>query len=459
MSLKSVFSGWVMMALTVVVATADKPGDLPVEMGLPINRSWVPPVYPKEAIDRKLEGRVQVRFIVDETGAVTKARALRSTDKVFEGAALQSVLQWRFDPATEDGRKVGKCVDVTVPFQLADRNRRLEPGPLPARIQQSLAHPSRTPPAKTGGDDPEYPDSLLSRHLPGEVLLEFLLDGEGHQQGLKVLWATHADFVHPALKAVRNWTFRPARQGDLAIDASLKASCEFTVIETKRNDLLEINGVTLAQEPGETYDIRPGLRLIVDPAYPYDLLLADIDGEAVVDFVIRDNGSVDAVAVREASRPEFGRALAAALECWGFRPARKGYQPVAIPAAARWHFKMPRIDGEGQPTARLVERLRNNDTAGMGAKGLDAQLTPRYQVAPAYSEKLRKESPVGEAVIEFVVDREGRCRLARVVSATREEFGWAAVTAVNQWVFDPPRRRGEPADVLVSIPIRFAPPK
>ena len=90
---------------------------------------------------------------------------------------------------------------------------------------------------------------------------------------------------------------------------------------------------------------------------------------------------------------------------------------------------------------------------------MDTRLNPRFQVPPAYPEALRAEKPEGQAMIEFLVDREGRGRLARVVSATREEFGWAAATAVNQWVFDPPRRGGLPVDIRVSIPFQFSLPR
>jgi outer membrane biosynthesis protein TonB len=45
-----------------------------------------------------------------------------------------------------------------------------------------------------------------------------------------------------------------------------------------------------------------------------------------------------------------------------------------------------------------------------------------------------------------------------VISATQEEFGWAAATAVSQWVFKIPLRAGQPADVRVRIPFDFKVP-
>jgi TonB family protein len=78
---------------------------------------------------------------------------------------------------------------------------------------------------------------------------------------------------------------------------------------------------------------------------------------------------------------------------------------------------------------------------------------------PAYPAKLLSEKLAGKAEIAFIIDREGHCRLARIVSANHELFGWAAATAVERWVFDPPKRGGQPVDVRVTIPFTFDPPK
>jgi TonB family protein len=76
-----------------------------------------------------------------------------------------------------------------------------------------------------------------------------------------------------------------------------------------------------------------------------------------------------------------------------------------------------------------------------------------------YPTALKKNGrPSGQAVIEFVIDRDGRARLPRIVSASDEQFGWAAATAVSQWVFDMPRRNGQPVDVRVKIPFQFKVP-
>jgi len=61
----------------------------------------------------------------------------------------------------------------------------------------------------------------------------------------------------------------------------------------------------------------------------------------------------------------------------------------------------------------------------------------------------------GSAKIEFIINSEGRACLPRVVESTEPEFGWAAASALNQWVFTPPTRGGKPTDVRVQVPFGF----
>ena len=45
--------------------------------------------------------------------------------------------------------------------------------------------------------------------------------------------------------------------------------------------------------------------------------------------------------------------------------------------------------------------------------------------------------------------------MPRVVSATEEGFGYAAVQAVSAWWFEPPLMGGKPVVVRVQIPFKF----
>ena len=87
--------------------------DLPVEAGggivspVLIESSGVKPVYPEEALRAGLEGLVVLEAIVDERGRVGHdIKVVRSLGRGFDEAAVAAVRQWRFRPATRDGKPI-----------------------------------------------------------------------------------------------------------------------------------------------------------------------------------------------------------------------------------------------------------------------------------------------------------------------------------------------------------------
>jgi len=97
-------------------AGAGAPGgeaDLPVEAGggvvspVLIESTGVKPVYPEEALRDGLEGLVVLEAIVDERGRVGHdIKVVRRQGHGFDEAAVAAVRQWRFRPATRDGKPI-----------------------------------------------------------------------------------------------------------------------------------------------------------------------------------------------------------------------------------------------------------------------------------------------------------------------------------------------------------------
>lgn len=78
------------------------------------------PAYPYAAKQAGLTGEVVVEFVVDQSGHVRSPRVVRSTDFVFEAAALQAVAKWRFAAGMKDGRAVSFRMMVPILFNLGD---------------------------------------------------------------------------------------------------------------------------------------------------------------------------------------------------------------------------------------------------------------------------------------------------------------------------------------------------
>ena len=80
--------------------------------------SSVSPIYPDTMRRSGLEGRVVIRFIVDENGLVKSARVESATNPAFSKPALDALRKWRFKPGIKDGRKVKVKCRQPMPFVL-----------------------------------------------------------------------------------------------------------------------------------------------------------------------------------------------------------------------------------------------------------------------------------------------------------------------------------------------------
>ena len=110
-------------------------GDVPVETkfdiggvgGFATDGEYLPiikvqPVYPRRALQRGLEGYVKVKFVVTETGSVIDPVVVAAEPQnIFDRAALQAVLKFKYKPRMVDGEPVAvRGVENIIRFKLDD---------------------------------------------------------------------------------------------------------------------------------------------------------------------------------------------------------------------------------------------------------------------------------------------------------------------------------------------------
>lgn len=76
----------------------------------------VEPEYPKQAENDHIEGMVEVVIVVDDKGIPQRPRIIRPKGHGFDEAAVEAVREWRFDPATRDGKPVAVVMQIDVDF-------------------------------------------------------------------------------------------------------------------------------------------------------------------------------------------------------------------------------------------------------------------------------------------------------------------------------------------------------
>lgn len=91
--------------------------------------SHAAPVYPRVLQEQGIQGVATVEMLIDSTGRVVEATAVRSTAPEFAHQAVEAAKQWTFAPAEAKGQKI--MARIQVPFEFVmpqvaalDRDRR-----------------------------------------------------------------------------------------------------------------------------------------------------------------------------------------------------------------------------------------------------------------------------------------------------------------------------------------------
>lgn len=305
---------------------------------------------------------------------------------------------------------------------------------------------------------PTYPYEQRANGIMGVAVVRSVINAAGDVESCEVVGQSEVAFGKAAYEAVLRWKYAPAKKQGAAVKFTFQVPVAFTLMgEDFRNPESQIFGFppgSPAKVPAEyRYDKPPFPVDTPGPVYPYEMWMEKISGKATVAYAVDESGRVIDVQLMEASSPEFGFALMAAIQSWHFEPAALHGKPVRAYARVSSSFDL--YQPPGASDARLRDLIKKGQKLG-NPRDLDAALTPEFQVSPKYPFALAGEGHAGEAVIEFIIDRDGCVRLPRIISATKPEFGWSAATAVRQWRFIPPRKAGQPVDVRVRAPFGFS---
>ena len=402
--------------------------------------SVVPIVTPRRVSDRPHVLRVKLN--VDANGAVIDIMPEEKVNPANLPAIREAVQQWRFTPARQNGHSV--AAEVVVPI-LCQAPPRSGPGTAATVAPATNARPIKRVP-------PEYPSALRRAGVSGHAIVDFDVDVNGDVRDAIAVSATDPAFAQPAVAAISQWKFEPARRAD---GHPVEQHQRVPVVFGEGDVTDELRRTEKAQEKLPTALPRtntpPIPRSRVAPVYPYALRRDGIAGKATVEIKIDLEGRVTETKIVQADRPEFGRALAAALENLAFQPAIEHGKAIVGSATFTQDFDAGHMpDNVG---SRLIATEQKHPESIPDAATLTPPLHPLAQALPHFP--LAATTGEGNAMIECFVLENGRAHVPRIISASDDLFGYAAVQAVTGWSFDPPSVNGKPVTSRVRIAFQF----
>jgi TonB family protein len=398
----------------------------------------VKPVHvPHRPAPRDAPPVVRVKVTIDESGVITEAVPQGELKNGDAAAITEALKEWKFAPARRANQPV--AAELIIPVIC-------EPPPAANAAKQ-------IPPKLVHRQEPQYPYAMQRFRLEGRVQIEFEVDATGHVRNPVISQSNNPAFDEPALEALLGSKFEPATIDGKPVKARIRQEIHFRLFQGG-GDAFSVNDGNQAKLPEEwRFDTAPKLRSVQLPVYPHTLRVEGARGNARATMVIDEAGHVVRVINVTADRPEFGLALAAAMETFQFDPALRGGKPVHSLLGFEQKFNSRDLGDEAGDWLLADEKKHPEKFASAAA--LDHPLKPISQRAPIFPVNVPENVTKGQAMVECLIDKEGRVRLPRVVNATEPAFGYAAVQALSTWWFEPPTVHGDKAVVRVRVPFEF----
>lgn len=122
-------------------------------------------IYPQSAIDKGIQGTVNVKFIITKTGEVTKVSVLSGVSPDLDSEAVRVISNMPpWNPGMKDGKPVNVEFDIPVPFQLKNGQNQ----------QQSQQQPQPNKQEDKYGPKPQ-PEQNQAEYKPKPIDTTFIL--------------------------------------------------------------------------------------------------------------------------------------------------------------------------------------------------------------------------------------------------------------------------------------------
>ena len=214
-------------------------------------------------------------------------------------------------------------------------------GPVPP---YPVAHPVQYPEHMLS---PQYPRKALASGLEGSVELSALIGADARTKDLRVLNGDPA-LVSSAVKAVREWRFRPIFVKGAPVETTYRIKIRFNLLlqeaisevelESPQETVPVYNTVQTEADPleGEVYQlgqigvVGPKPIYAPDPEFSEKARLAKEQGTVNLAVIVGNDGQPRRVRVACSSVPDLNENAIDTVKTWRFEPGTIGGKPVSV---------------------------------------------------------------------------------------------------------------------------------
>lgn len=312
-------------------------------------------LYPQEAMDRGIEGRVIAQFVVDSMGNVCEERVVRSVDTQLDGEAIRLIRNMpRWKPGKQWGRPVRVRYTIPITFTLPDSATKKvieSPKPKGPTIDEADKKPLIVLLFANGAEiiaegkqlnyvpcvvvefDYLEPFDLSAEDIADADTLEYYMAenryGELGKDGAIVYRVKEKDYGE-VTKALKHHWFNKGSAARLRTveKKSGNADAEAVEYESKFEDMF-IEYVMQPEFPGGMEALMDYLKANI--RYPKEAKERGIQGRVIVQFIVEEDGTLTGEQVLKPVDPQLdAEAIRIARSMPKWKPGETRGKPIRM---------------------------------------------------------------------------------------------------------------------------------
>ena len=189
---------------------------------------------------------------------------------------------------------------------------------------------------------PQYTSDAMKAGVQGAVVLECVVQPDGTVGEVRVTRALEPGLDREAIKAVKQWRFKPGTKDGKAVPVRVSLEMAFTLRDTATQPLFPVRPLVPGDagskgqlqaagvyKPGDGVS-APVMVKEVRPQYNPEAKQAKIEGSVTLECVVQTDGAVGEVRVTKSLDPGLDQEAIKAAKQWRFEPGTKDGKPVPV---------------------------------------------------------------------------------------------------------------------------------
>ncbi|UOQ65788.1 TonB family protein [Hymenobacter volaticus] len=326
-------------------------------------------IYPTEALQQRLEGRVFVNFVVGSSGKVQDVKISKGAHPLLDNEAMRAVSALpSFTPGKQVGRPVPVAFTLPIVFKLPTNIEQILAERANPTPQSSIATSSDTEAKYPGGPEAllaylataPCPEAARAAQVQGRVFVKIKLDSDGRITEAKPLASPNATQLvngksRATTEALNKVLEQTAIQWVAAMPAWIPARKNGAAVASYSITLPVVFGPSLvATEKVYPYaDQMPvfknpveagGLQASIQRAatYPPQAMRNKVQGTVYVYFVVNEVGTLEQAQIISSPSSELDASVLAAIrsQSAAITPAQHQGKPVKVFYVMPFNFRM-----------------------------------------------------------------------------------------------------------------------